>query len=814
MNNFWQDLRYGAQILLKKPGITALAVITLGLAIGANTTIFTWIKGVMLNPLPGVRNSNRLLTINGVQGEQSGISNSYNSYEYFRDHNSVFTGLIAYEMLPVNLGEGGRPEVLMGGIVSGNFFEVLGIEPILGRTFLPEEDRTRNTHPVTVISHTLWQRRFGSDPNIVGKTISLNDHAFTVIGIAPPGFFGTYGGLAQLLWVPLQMHSQLLPGGERLDSSAWLQIMGKLKPDLSQQQAQSEMSVLAAQFAEGRPEVKKGWTVRTYTLTESQRGIQSALSPILQILMAIIGLVLLIACANVASLLLARAVSRRKEIAIRLALGGSRARLIRQLLTESFLLALPGGALGLLIALWSGELFNAVIPSFGPVSLGFDMATDYRVLLFTLAVTLITSVIFGLAPALQASNPNIMETLTQETAAAGGGHSRSRLLSVLVVVQIALSCIALIGAGLFIQSLRASLSADPGFDVNHVAIATTDLFLNGYDEAKGKEFYNRLIERLESVPGVESASYSSYVPMSLGGGGNLRSIYFEGYTPPPDGPPTINITTDVIGPDYLRTMGISLREGREFSLHDREGAAPVAIINETMARRFWPDESAVGKRLRVGQTWHEIVGVSGDAVYRSFGQSPHSLMYLPALQNYQSQYTLAVRTGGDPAITLPLIQNTVRDLDANVALIGLSTMKDHARVSLFPQRTAASLLGVFGLLALILAMAGLYGVMSYKVSQHTREIGIRRALGAQTTNIIRLIVGQGMILTGMGVLIGLASAFVLTRLMSSLLFGVSPTDLTTFAVIGILLIVVALAASFFPARRAAATDPMVALRHE
>ena len=815
METLFKDLSFGVRMLWKNRGLTLAAVISLALGIGANTTIFTWVKSVLLRPLPGVVASDQLLTVHGVLKHAGNrpISVSYPDYQDFRDRNKVFDGLIAFNLNPFNLSGDLRPERVWGLLVSGNYFDVLGVRPAVGRAFLSEEDRTPGTHPVAVISYGLWQRRYGADPHLVGSTVQLNDRSFTVIGIAPKDFNGTYVGLATDVYLPLMMQPQMTPGDNSLTgrNNQWLDVMGRLKPGVTREQARANLQTIARQLGETYRQGDGGLGVDVYTLAREPNGAQQFLLPVLAILMAVAGVVLLIACANVANLLLGRATARRREIGIRLALGASRRRLIQQLLTESLILALLGGGCGLVLALWTAGTLVSFIPALG-LPIWLNLTIDWRVFVFTLAVSLITGVVFGLAPALQASKTELVSTLKDEAGAIGGGRRKGRVRNTLVVVQIALSLVALIGAGLFIRSLQRAQLLKPGFNPDHVLLASLDVFPGGYDKAKGLVFYTQLLQRIKTVPGVQSVSFADKLPLAIIGD-TSQGASIEGYTPRKD--EDLNFQFDTVGPNYFQVMNISLAAGRDFSERDNKDAPDVVIINETMAHRYWANRNPIGQRMRLGNGQPvEIVGVVKDVKYRSLNEPPQSFMYLPMLQNYRSGMTLIIRTAGDPLTMLPRVRSEVGQMDANMALFDEKTLTEHAGVALFAQRLAVKLLSVFGMLALTLAVIGLYSVMAYSVAQRTHEIGIRIALGARDGDVFRLIVGQGMVLTAVGIIVGLVTSSIVMRFMSGLLFAVTATDPITLILVVLLLGAVALIACYIPARRAAQVDPLVALRYE
>ncbi len=805
-----QDLRYAVRTLAKNPTFTLVAVVSIGLGVGANSTIFTWLKSVAIDPLPGVPASQELLTMNAAFGPRTGYSSRYADYVYLRDHNSVYSGLLAHEMLVVNVSSNAKPEVLMGGIVSANYFTALEVKPFLGRGFLSEEATGPEAHPVAVLSQSLWKRRFGENRDVIGKPMTINGHPFTIVGVAPEGFGGVYGGLGQQLWVPVMMSRSVGAGDD--PQKANVQIMGRRKPGVSQQQAQADMHVLARQLAAEFPTGHKNFDELVYPLSKAERGIQSSLIQFIEVLMAVAGLVLLIACANVANLLLARSTLRSREMGIRLAMGASRVRIVRQLLTESFLLAMLGGFAGIMLTFWTGGSLIALLPSFGGITANLNLSVDRFVVGFSLAVVLLTGFVFGMVPALQASRSDLAESLKQGSRGSTGARGWSILRRALVVSQIALSMIALIGAGLFARSLRASLAAPLGFETRNVLLTTFNAFLNGYDHGKGQQFFTRLLEDVQSRPGIESASLVSFVPLRGDGGGNSVRVSIEGYTPGANEEPAI--VTDYAGPQYLRTMRIPLAEGRDFSWQDRESAPGVVVVNEALVRRYWPDGHGLGRHIKVGDSWREVVGVTRNFTYRNLNEPLTPIMYLPLLQNYQAQMTLLVRTTGDPAAALGTVESSVRTLDPNMPLARIETLEHSISESLAPQRIALILLSSFSGIALVLTAVGIYGVISYLVSQRSREIGIRMALGAEAKSVLAMVMSQGLRLGVIGVMLGLLGSLALTRVLSSLLFGVSAQDPGTFLAVAVVLLLAAGIACYLPARRASRLDPIRVLRED
>ncbi|MBA2340007.1 MAG: ABC transporter permease [Pyrinomonadaceae bacterium] len=812
MTTLMQDMRYAVRVLLKHPGFTAVAVLSLALGIGVNTATFSVLDAVLLRSLP-ISQPDQLVTVFTQREAELNSGFSYPDYVDYRDRNEVFSGMIAWDGVSLNLSVGDATERISGQLVTGNYFDVLGVRATQGRTFLPEEDRTPGSAPVAVISHGFWQKQFGGAPGVLGKQVTINNHSFSIIGVAPAGFTGAERGAAPDIWVPMMMQEQARPGSQLLSkrTSRWLLVMGRLKPGITIEQAQARMIVLAGQLAHANPNATEAAIVLAPGDKGHTRNISSLAFP-LKILMAVVALVLLIACANVANLLLARAASRRKEISIRLAIGASRARLVRQLLTESILLSLVGGAISLVVALWTTDVFKSFIPN------ALDISLDARVLGFTLLLALASGVLFGLAPALAASRPDLVPTLKDETGSYEQKGGRWNLRSLLVVAQIALSLIVLTGAGLFIKSLQNLQSIDPGFQAENLIVMSLDLRPNGYDEKRGQAFYRDLMERVENLPGVESASLARVVRLSLGG--SRRTVAIEGYEARPG--ESLEIDFNNVGTRYLQTMRIPIVHGRDFTEQDREGAKGAVIINETMARRYFSGQDPIGKRLTYPvppgatqpPTTLEIVGVAKDGKYRNLREEQRPSFYTSFLQSYQPNMTLHVRATSDTGTVVNAVRREVQTLDKNLPIFDARTLAEQRSNSLYTEQLSAALLSVFGVLALLLASVGIYGVMAYSVSQRTHEIGIRMALGAQTRDVLHLVLGQGMKLTLVGIGAGLLGAFAVTRMLTSLLYGVSATDPLVFFGVAGLLAGVALFACYLPARRAMKIDPMIALRYE
>jgi predicted permease len=814
-----QDLRYGGRMLLKKTGLTAIVVLSMAIGIGANATIFSFVNELLLRP-PAVEQPERLMEVWNHSKRGSSITSysglSYPEFEYYRDHNRVFT-----EMLAFGDGTGylswsrkGQGEIIQGQYVSGNYFSALGVQAALGRTFAPEEDRTPGTHPVVVLSYAFWREQLGADPNVIGATMMLNGFSFNVIGVASKGFNGLMVGIMPDLWIPFMMLPQTLRDEGFLANRRAHSLLGvgRLKPGLSLTQANADLNVLAHQLARAYPESNERYETAIFPVTllpGPARGLVIAFSGML---MMIVALLLLIACANAASFLLARANARRREFAVRSALGASKSRLFRQTMAESFLLACLSGGLGWLLTKWTAPLLLLLTPPSLPFR--FTLSPDYRVFGFTLLVSLLAGLLFGLAPAWQGTRIDLARSLKEGMSA--GGASKSRLRSLLVVGQVAICSLLLVGSGLCLRSLIHAQSIDLGFESGNRLIATLDLSSLGYAETRGRTFYDNLIKRIKAIPGVESASLTSHLP--LGGIRWRQPVKIEGHQPP-SGESGFIVNTMSVGPDYFQTMGTTVLRGREFTGRDTDSSPPVIIINEEMARRFWPDRDPVGEVVTMdarngGEKRFEIVGVVKTGKYWALGEQPLHFVYHPILQGYYARATLIAQTSSDPSSLLDAVRREIGALDPNVAPTHLGSLRGHLAFALFPARTAGILLGIFGLLALVLALVGLSGLIAYSVSQRTREIGIRMALGARRLDVLKLVIAEGMRLTLIGTAVGLIAATGLTHFLSDLLYGVSAVDPLTFGVIALLLMGIASLACLLPARQATKVDPLAAIRCE
>jgi predicted permease len=814
MQTLIQDLRYGMRMLLKHRGLTIVATLSLALGIGANTAVFSVINDSLLKALP-IEEPERLVSLFTTDVKNPGnLPTSHLNYLDYRDQNQIFSGLLAASGAELSLTRGETAETLFGNVVSGNYFDVLGVKAASGRAFIPDEDKTPGARPVIVLSHGLWQRSFGGDPNLVGKPVSLNRHDFTVIGIAPEGFTGTDLGPGPDLWIPMMMHDQAQPGFDWYNErrGLFLSIIGRLKPGVSVEQAQAALKIFAGQLAQSYPKENEGRSAKIVPLLQARIDPDGSGQLLLAsgVMMVVVALVLLIACVNIANLLLTRASTRRKEIAVRLALGASRARLIRQLLTESLVLSLVGGVVGFLASFWARDLLRSFDPAGGGPNAPPVATLNLRVLGFTLLVSLLSGIIFGLAPALQSSKPDLALTLKGESPAPARRAFSFNLRNALVVIQVALSLVALISAGLFVRSLRNAQAVNPGFVTDNILLAGFNLSLEGMAKPQGVNFQRQLVERVATLPGARSVTIASARPF---GGGLLRSVFLEGQAPNERG---VLVQLNQVGLRFFETLGIPLVAGRDFTEMDGENAPQVVVVNETMARRFWPNQDPIGKRFRFfgEEFYREVVGVARDSKYNRLTETNAPFIYLPSLQNYADVGALHVRTTGDAAQMAAAVRGVAKELATNLPLLEVQTLSDRIDQSLDGQRSQTRLLAFFGLLALLLSSIGIYGVMAYSVAQRTREIGIRMALGARPQNVLSLVVSQGLALVTGGVALGLIAAFAVTRLIGSLLFRVNAADLTTFVAASLLLLGVAALASYLPARRATKIDPLIALRRD
>ena len=812
METLWQDIRYGFRMLVKKPGFTVVAILALALGIGANTAIFSVVNGVLLRPLP-FEDPDRLVRISEWSQQVPGMSVSYPNLLDWRAQQTVFTAIAATRFQSYNLTGGEEPERLQGRDVSANFFDVIGVKPALGRTFLPEEDHA-NSNRTCVISYGLWQRRFGGDPQILGKVLTLNAESYTVIGVLPQSYrFGTPTDV----FVPIGLKEATEMIRTR-DNHPGIYAYARLKPGVTFEQAEVEMKGIAQRLAQEYPKTNAGNSITLLPLREYFVG---DIRQSLLILLGAVGFVLLIACANVANLLLARATSRTREIAIRTALGAGRWRIIRQLLTESILLAILGATVGLLLAFWGIDVLRTA--SIDAIPTTAEIKLDTSVFIFTLVVSLLTGLICGLAPALQTSKPDLNESLKEGGRAGTAGAGRQRIRSILVISEVALSLMLLIGAGLLIKSFLRLRETETGFKPDNLLTMQIAYTAGEGEGRKVANFFNEVEERVKALPGVESVALSNGVPML---GSSETSFAIEGRPPAEPGkrPMTVLFITS---PDYLKTMGIKLLRGRFFTEQDTQNSPLVAVIDEDFARQNFPNEDPIGKFLEGSREENiphiEIVGVVGHV--KNYGlDTPgpvqaelyYALKQVPDkfLPDIAGRISLVARTTADQTTLTAAVRREVQAIDANQPVFNVNTMEQVLAESLASQRLSMLLLSIFAGVAMILAAVGIYGVLSYTVIQRTHEIGIRMALGARVVDVIRLVLGHAMMLVLIGIGLGLVGAFAVTRVMASLLYGVSATDPLTFGGVSLLLAAIALIACLIPARRATKVDPMVALRHE
>jgi len=816
MRTLAQDLRFALRMSLKSPGFTLVAVLTLAIGIAASTTVFSWIDNVLLRPIPGVANGHELLSFESLTPNGDFMTSSYPDYQDHRDHLKLLAGLAMTTPGALSIGEEDHAERIWGELVTGNYFAVLGVKPALGRFFSPEEyGDKQGGYPVAVISHSLWKRRFRADPGAIGSTIRVNRQQLTIIGVAPPEFRGALPGLAFETWVPLVMAPQLNTMPEwmlRDRHTRNLVGLARPKPGVTIQQASAEVAALAAQLAKEHPDVSEGVGATLLPVWKSHFGAQGLLLAPLAILMAVCCVVLLIVCANVANLLLARATARQKEFGVRLALGAGRGRLVRQLLTESLLLALMGALAGGLLALWMAQTLGYLVPATEiPVALDIQMNGD--IFAFTMLLCMAACVVSGMAPALHTVRADLNDVLKDGGRSGSAGQGSRRLRSLLVVSEVALALVAVIGAGLFARSFQRARQIHPGFDAGHILVSNLSLSSAGYAVPDRKQFCYRLRERLEAQPGIAGVTYADFVPLGFSPG-PWEELEIEGYEK--GRAENMQIYRNVVAPGYFKVVGIPLLDGRDFTEQDdlSKTATPVMIVNETFARRYFGGGYPIGRKVHGWSDWFTVVGVVKDSKYHTPNEAPQPYFYVPFKQVYRADLSVAiyVRAAGDPNQALGTLRREVHSMDPNVSVYDAVPLTEYMSASLFVQKIAAWLLGVLGVVALVLAAVGLYGVMAYSITQRRQEIGIRVALGARSSAVVGMVLRDGMGLTAAGLLVGVLAAVAVTRLVSGLLVNVSATDPLIFGGAALFLAVVALVASGVPAIRAARTDPNSALR--
>jgi predicted permease len=807
------DLRLAFRLLAKSPLFTSVVVLTLALGIGLNTAVFSAVDALLLRPVPGTRAPNELVQL--YRTYRGGMIYGSNSIPHYFDvrarSGDTFAGVALWSFEVMNLSAGGRNERAFGVMASANYFSLLGVTAARGRLFLPAEDSGKGAHAVTVLSWGTWKNRFGGDTAIVGQQVILNGQNFTIVGVAPKEFKGSLPIVSPAFWVPLMQFDQVRPGSRGAwDNRGWnsFSLIGRLKPGVTIAQARSAAKALVAGLRTEHPDAYRDSEINL--VVESEAGVhpmfKSAEVGLSSVVMVVVGILLLIACVNVANLFLARARDRAREMAIRLSLGARRSRLLRQLITESLLFAGASGVVGLAIAWWAISLANKITLPIG-VNFSPDLRMSPTVLVFTFGVSLATGLLFGLMPALQATKPSLVPALKGEAPA---GESRSRTSRGLVVAQMALSIVLLVCAGLFLRDLRAATTLDKGFVSENLIIADVDPGRQGYTRARSEDFYRRFGERIRALPNVRAVGFADRAP--LGPGENDSSVEIPGYTPGAN--ENMSLQNSTVAPGYFESMGIPLLAGRAFTAQDDSGAPRRMVVNKRFADRFWPGKDAVGQTVRYNGRDHTVIGVVPTGKYQRLGEAPESFYYLAQAQHWDSGMSIFIRTSNDPETIVAPLRAAVTELDANLPLSDVRTMNNHLGWALLPARLAGTVLGIFGVLGLLLASVGIYGVMAYSVAQRTREIGIRMAIGAAAGDVARLVMRQGLTLVLIGTGIGLAGALAASQLLRGILYGGRVVDPVTFVAVPLVLVAVAALASWLPARRAAGVDPIIALRQE
>ena len=807
-----QDVRFGARMLWRTPGFSILVILCLVLGIGTNAAVLSWVEGILIRPYPLVAHQDRMFAFNATtRGEQGYTGLSYPEFLDYEKNSTLFESFIVDRITGTTLSVGDRAERASGAIVSANYFDALGVRPLLGRGFRPEEGEGRNAHPVTVIGYKTWKDRYGGDPNIIGRTQMLNGVQHTIIGVAPERFHGTFIGYSFSFWVPTSMQETFDTTGYKLEdrSARWIEGYAFLKRGVTRQQADAELRAISQRLEKDYPDINRGRDLSLAPLWRTPFNQAGNMTSTLAITMAVVFLVLLIACANVSNLLLARSLLRRHEMTMRLALGAGRRRLIKQLFTESLLLSLIAAAGGIAVAYWCRNALVLAFPSpMAGIVIDLSGQMDWRVLVVSAAICIGSTMLFALMPAIQASHVDLSGALKIEGSGVAGGKGRSRLRSALVLIQVSLSFVLLAGAGLLLQSAQRMQNASPGFSTD-VIVSGADLFSAGYNLERAKSFHTQLLDRVREIPGVESATLARLMPFSYAVLSEAR-LAFDGYQPAPDEQTSVSYIE--VGEDYFKTLDIPIVAGREFRRADDENAQPAAIINETMAAKYWPGKDPIGQRIKMKDRWLQIVGVARNVNYDTKFEPPRSFFYVPVRQNFSVSNNLLIRTRETPSAIRNALAREVHALDSTLAPTAPFRVQEQVDRKGYTQQLAATLIAVFGAMALFLAAIGLYAVMSYSVSQTTRELGMRMALGAGARDILRLVLSRGLRLTLAGIAIGGAVALLLTRLMGDLLYKVSPRDPLAFGFALIILLAVASIACLLPARRAARLDPARVLR--
>jgi predicted permease len=812
LEEFLTDLRIGLRMLARSPGFSILAILCLTLGIGANAVVFSWAEGLLFRPYPAVAHQEWLMALTGTaRGESDPTALSWPDYQDLERNCTRFDAFFVSKITSTTLSIGDRAERTVGSIVSANYFDAIGVRPILGRGFAAVEDEGRNAHPVMVISHQFWQQRYKGDPEIVGKTQRLNGVVHTIIGVAPEGFYGTFVGWKMQFWVPVSMEEIFEPGGYKLEDrgARWIESYVRRKPGITGEQAQEEISAVAGRLEAQYPLTNRGRSVKLWPLWQTPFNGAGTLLPTLEIMLAVVVCVLLIVCANVGNLLLIHSAARHHEMLVRAAIGAGRKRLLKQLLTEGFALSLLGAVGGLAVAYWFRQALVLLFPSRSGASLYFPGEMDWRVLALTAGVCAAATILIGLLPAIQTSRIDLAAALKSEMAGLVGGYGKSWMRSSLVVVQVAVSFLLLVGSGLLLQSLRKIRTTSPGFLTHRVMTTGIDLASAGYDEKRARNFQDELLERVLALPGVESAAFARVTPLGVVPYSE-SPIAVDGYQVPPEEQPTVEYNE--VGADYFATMGIPIITGREFTRADDQNAELVALVNETMAAKFWNGKYAVGERVRVKDNWRRVVGVVKNSKYEDMREERKPFFYVPLRQAPSMRGSLNIRTLLSPQAIASALAREVRALDGNLAMNELITLQEQVDRSTSPQKAALILLEVLGSVAVLLAGVGIYGVVSYAVSQNSRELGLRMALGARAPDLVHVVISHCLLLIAGGIALGMAAALVSSRLLGVYLYLVSPCDPLAFGSATIMMVLLALMASLIPAWRAVHIDPARALR--
>ncbi len=809
MWGWFRDARYAVRQLRKTPAFTLTAILTLALGIGANSTIFSWMSSTLFSPIPGAHLANTAFMVRrGSVDSQT----SYLDYVDLRDHTKSVASLIAWSTSSIDLTSAGKPQRLWASLTTANFFSGLGVRPLLGRFFEPQEGQKPGGSPVVVLSYRTWRLLFDGDPQIIGRTIYLNQHPFTVIGVAPPLFQGASTGLRMDIWVPFMMYQQLDSSWDAIHdrNDEELAVIGVLAPGATSAQAQQELTAEMRQIAHDFPDSHKGKNdALLIPLWRAPEGANEYLAVMLPPLMAIALVVLLLACVNVANLFLVRAVARRREMAVRLSLGANRVRLVRQLLVESVLVALAGGALAIFVTLWSARAFDRFVPP-SDLPIDLNMHVDGRVLAVTFALSTLTGLAFGLLPALRSSRIVPVTVLKEEAGTSSGGRHKARLTSILVVAQISLSFLLLICGGLFIRSFQKSRYADPGFSANHVLLSRIDLYPAGYNAKTGIAFQRELLRRIQAIPGVRMVSFSAWSP--LGFNYESETVQPEGYVAQRD--ESMSLAVDRVGPNYLETLGIPLVNGRDLQETDSTDTQRIAVVNEAFVHKYWPGLNAIGRRIKIAGDWYSVVGVAKNSKYLELEESPRPFIYWPALQYYRPRMVLDVLVKGDPKGYADRVAAAVHSLSPDMPVLDQFPLSRNVEIATTNDRIGGTFVGMFGLVGLALAAIGIYGVIAYSTRQRLHEIGIRMALGAKRRDVFELVLKQGARMTAAGIAFGLICSLIFAPILCRHLYQVTPTDLLTYFCVGLGLCVVALAACLLPAQRAAYVEPVRVLRYE